>query len=106
LERAPIGCNRGLRANISSVVQVMKEPGCSHDAEGGEFQLADVRSLSGPALLVMLPVLACGAAFAVVVGVEELAHNLIRTAGRLDSLRPRHKLAAWDDDFLVSLVAR
>jgi hypothetical protein len=83
----------------------MKEPACSHDAEGGKCQLADVRSLSGPALLVSYRF-------------SRAARRLLRwwalrnwpttssgPPGGKDSLRLRHKLAAWDDDFLVSLVA-
>ena len=37
--------------------------------------------------------------------VKHMAHNLIRKAPGKDSLRLRHKVAAWDDDFLASLVA-
>jgi hypothetical protein len=33
-----------------------------------------------------------------------MAHNLIRRASGKDSLRLRRKVAAWDDDFLVSLL--
>lgn len=36
--------------------------------------------------------------------IKHMAHNLIRNAPGKDSLRLRRKLAAWDDDFLVSLV--
>ena len=36
---------------------------------------------------------------------KHMAHNLIRKAPGKDSLRVRRKIAAWDDDFLVSLVA-
>jgi predicted transposase YbfD/YdcC len=35
---------------------------------------------------------------------KHLAHNLIRRAPGKDSLRLRRKVAAWDDEFLVSLV--
>lgn len=35
---------------------------------------------------------------------KHMAHNLIRKAPGKDSLRLRRKLAAWDDDFLVSLI--
>jgi len=38
--------------------------------------------------------------------IKHMAHNLIRNARGKDSLRLRRKLAAWDDDFLVSLLAR
>ena len=38
--------------------------------------------------------------------IKHMAHNLIRNARGNDSLRLRRKLAAWDDDFLVSLVTR
>jgi predicted transposase YbfD/YdcC len=38
--------------------------------------------------------------------IKHMAHNLIRNASGKDSLRLRRKLAAWDDDFLVSLVTR
>ena len=37
--------------------------------------------------------------------VKHMAHNLIRKASGKDSLRLRRKVAAWDDDFLASLVA-
>ena len=37
--------------------------------------------------------------------VKRMAHNLIRKAPGKDSLRPSRKAAAWDDDFLASLVA-
>lgn len=36
---------------------------------------------------------------------KHMAHNLIRKAPGKDSLRLRRKVAAWDDDFLVSLIA-
>jgi len=36
---------------------------------------------------------------------KHMAHNLIRKAPGKDSLRLRRKLAAWDDDFLASLIA-
>jgi len=36
---------------------------------------------------------------------KHMAHNLIRTAPGKDSLRLRRKVAAWDDDFLASLIA-
>jgi len=36
---------------------------------------------------------------------KHMAHNLIRRAPGKDSLRLRRKVAAWDDDFLASLVA-
>jgi predicted transposase YbfD/YdcC len=38
--------------------------------------------------------------------IKHMAHNLIRTAQGKDPLRLRRKLAAWDDNFLVSLLAR
>lgn len=38
--------------------------------------------------------------------IKHMAHNLLRTAGGKDSLRLRRKVAAWDDDFLASLIAR
>jgi predicted transposase YbfD/YdcC len=37
--------------------------------------------------------------------IKHMAHNLIRKAPGKDSLRLRRKVAAWDDDFLVSLIA-
>jgi predicted transposase YbfD/YdcC len=37
--------------------------------------------------------------------VKHMAHNLIRKAPGKDSLRLRRKVAAWDDDFLASLIA-
>jgi hypothetical protein len=33
-----------------------------------------------------------------------MALNLIRRANSKDSIRLRRKVAAWDDDFLVSLI--
>ena len=35
---------------------------------------------------------------------KHMAHNLIRRAPGQDSLRLKRKVAAWDDDFLASLV--
>jgi predicted transposase YbfD/YdcC len=35
---------------------------------------------------------------------KHIAHNLIRKAPGKDSLRLRRKVAAWDDDFLASLI--
>ena len=37
--------------------------------------------------------------------IKHMAHNLIRKASGKDSMRLRRKVAAWDDEFLVSLVA-
>jgi predicted transposase YbfD/YdcC len=37
--------------------------------------------------------------------IKHMAHNLIRRAPGKDSLRLRRKVAAWDDDFLASLIA-
>jgi predicted transposase YbfD/YdcC len=37
--------------------------------------------------------------------IKHMAHNLIRKAPGKDSLRLRRKVAAWDDEFLASLVA-
>jgi predicted transposase YbfD/YdcC len=37
--------------------------------------------------------------------IKHMAHNLIRKASGKDSLRLRRKVAAWDDDFLASLIA-
>ena len=37
--------------------------------------------------------------------IKHMAHNLIRNAAGRDSLRLRRKVAAWDDDFLASLVS-
>ena len=37
--------------------------------------------------------------------IKHMAHNLIRKAPRKDSLRLTRKIAAWDDDFLASLIA-
>lgn len=39
------------------------------------------------------------------VTLRHMAHNLIRRAPGKDSLRMKRKVAAWDDDFLASLVA-
>jgi len=36
---------------------------------------------------------------------KHMSHNLIRRAPGRNSLRVRRKLAAWDDDFLTSLIA-
>ena len=36
---------------------------------------------------------------------KHMAHNLIRKAPGKDSLRLKRKVAAWDDDFLASLLA-
>jgi predicted transposase YbfD/YdcC len=36
--------------------------------------------------------------------IKHMAHNLIRKAPGKDSLRVRRKVAAWDDDFLASLM--
>jgi len=38
--------------------------------------------------------------------IKHMAHNLLRTATSKDSLRLRRKVAAWDDNFLASLIAR
>jgi predicted transposase YbfD/YdcC len=37
--------------------------------------------------------------------IKHIAHNLRRKAPTKDSLRLRREVAAWDDDFLVSLIA-
>jgi len=37
--------------------------------------------------------------------IKHMAHNLIRRAPGKDSLRLRRKVAAWDDEYLASLVA-
>jgi len=37
--------------------------------------------------------------------VKHMAHNLLRKGSDKDSLRLKRKLAAWDDDFLASLIA-
>lgn len=37
--------------------------------------------------------------------VKHMSHNLLRKAPTKDSLRLRRKVAAWDDDFLASLIA-
>ena len=36
---------------------------------------------------------------------RHMAHNLVRKAPGKDSLRLRRQTAAWDDEFLVSLIA-
>src|SRR6266478_4765975 len=36
---------------------------------------------------------------------KHIAHNLIRRAPGKDSLRLKRKVAAWDDEFLASLIA-
>ncbi|MGH8598276.1 MAG: ISAs1 family transposase, partial [Gammaproteobacteria bacterium] len=37
--------------------------------------------------------------------IKHMAHNLTRKAPGKDSIRLRRKTAAWDDDYLASLVA-
>ena len=37
--------------------------------------------------------------------IKHMAHNLIRTAKGRDSFRLKRKIAAWDDDFIASLIA-
>lgn len=37
--------------------------------------------------------------------IKHMAHNLLRKAPGKDSLRLRRKVAAWDDDFLATLIA-
>ncbi len=37
--------------------------------------------------------------------VKHIAHNLVRRAPGKDSLRLKRKVAAWDDDFLASIIA-
>ena len=37
--------------------------------------------------------------------IKHIAHNLLRKASGKDSLRLRRKVAAWDDEFLASLIA-
>jgi predicted transposase YbfD/YdcC len=37
--------------------------------------------------------------------IKHMAHNLIRKAPGKDSMRLKRKVAAWDDDFLASLIA-
>jgi predicted transposase YbfD/YdcC len=37
--------------------------------------------------------------------IKHIAHNLIRKAPGKDSIRLKRKVAAWDDDFLASLIA-
>jgi predicted transposase YbfD/YdcC len=38
--------------------------------------------------------------------VKHVAHNLMRRSPAKDSMRLRRKAAAWDDDFLVSLISK
>jgi len=38
--------------------------------------------------------------------IKHMAYNLLRQASGKDSLRLRRKVAAWDDDFLASIIAR
>jgi predicted transposase YbfD/YdcC len=38
--------------------------------------------------------------------IKHIATNLLRLPATKDSLRSRRKIAAWDDDFLASLIAR
>ncbi len=40
------------------------------------------------------------------VTIKHMALNVLRMAPGRDSLRLRRKVAAWDDDFLASLIAR
>jgi len=37
--------------------------------------------------------------------IKHMAHNLLRRAPGKDSIRLRRKVAAWDDDFLASIIA-
>ena len=37
--------------------------------------------------------------------IKHIAYNLMRTAATKDSMRLRRKVAAWDDEFLASLIA-
>jgi len=37
--------------------------------------------------------------------IKHMALNLIRRAPSKDSIRLRRKVAAWDDDYLASLIA-
>jgi predicted transposase YbfD/YdcC len=37
--------------------------------------------------------------------IKHMAHNLLRRPNTKDSMRMRRKVAAWDDDFLASLIA-
>ena len=39
------------------------------------------------------------------IAIKHMALNLIRRASGKDSLRLRRKAAAWDDDFLATLIA-
>ena len=38
--------------------------------------------------------------------VKHMASNILRRAPGKDSLRVKRKIAAWDDDFLASLIAQ
>ncbi len=38
--------------------------------------------------------------------IKHMALNLLRNAPGNDSLRLRRKVAAWDDDFLATLIAK
>jgi len=38
--------------------------------------------------------------------IKHMAHNILRTATSKDSMRLRRKVAAWDDNFLASLITR
>ena len=38
--------------------------------------------------------------------VKHMASNLLRQAPGKDSLRVKRRIAAWDDDFLASLISR
>lgn len=37
--------------------------------------------------------------------IKHMAYNLMRRAATKDSMRLRRKVAAWDDEFLASLIA-
>ena len=37
--------------------------------------------------------------------IKHMAYNVMRRAATGDSMRLRRKVAAWDDDFLASLIA-
>ena len=38
--------------------------------------------------------------------VKHVAHNLMRRSPARDSMRPKRKVAAWNDDFIVSLISK
>ena len=73
--------------------------GCEHGVCGACTVLLDGAAARS---CLMFAVQADGIA---ITTIKHMALNLIRRARGKDSLRLRRKVAAWDDDFLASLIA-